>query len=188
MLRLWLNNEEAELKPDETIATTLQVNDVEKPESFQSSFTNTFDLPLTRVNRRILGNAQANGDNNTLRTKIPARLENSGFSIVSNGFAVVNEIINNTAKVTIYDGVADFFTEIGDRKLKELDLSGLATDWDLSNVTSNTQNTWSDGFIWALANYGDVESSTTVFDIRNQYPSLFVKYLFQLLFHRTANF
>ena len=178
MVRLWINNELAEVAKGEVVATTLQVNDVEKPDTFQSSFSNTFELPLTRVNRKILGNVQAVGLGTNLRSKLPCRLEDSGQLIVSNGFLVVNEITNNAAKVTIFDGVADFFTQIGDRALNELDLTSISLNFDLSEVNNNTQNTYSDGYIWALANYGDLDSSTTI-DVRYQYPSIFVKYLFE---------
>lgn len=177
MLRLWINNEEAELKPDETIATTLQVNDVEKPDTFQSSFTNTFDLPLTRVNRRILGNAQAIGDNSTRRSQLPCRFEDSGIPIVTNGFLVINEITDRAFKVTVFDGVAEFFLQMGDTPLIELNLTSLIFSKTLTEVTNNTQNTWADGYVFALGNYGDL--TTTTVDIRYQYPSLFVKYLFQ---------
>lgn len=177
MLRLWINNSEVDLIEGETVALTLQANNVEDPSTFQSSFSNSFEIPLTRTNRQILGNAQAIGDNSTLYTKLPCRLEKDGLPIVSNGFAVINETSNETATITVFDGVADFFTEIGDRVLSELDLSSLNPTWDLTEVTNNTQNTWSDGYVWALANYGDL--TTTTVDVRYQHPSIFVKYLFQ---------
>ena len=178
MVKLWINSEEVELMPGEVIATTVQVNDLEDPDTFQSSFTNTFDIPLTRNNRNILGNAQAIGDNNTMRQRLPARLEDNGRQVVTNGFAVVNEIDGSIAKVTVFDGIADFFSEIGDRSICDTNLLSVnPPTWDLTEVTNNTQNIWTDAYVWALANYGDATAATI--NVMYQYPSVFVKYLFQ---------
>jgi hypothetical protein len=114
MLKLRINDSDIELRRGEVVAITLQANSIEKPDSFQSSFSNSFDVLLTRANRSALGNLFAMGNSGLEFERITGTsLVQDGLQIVSDGFALVEEYNNQVATLTVYSGVNDFFEELG---------------------------------------------------------------------------
>ena len=63
----------------------------------------------------------------------------------------------------------------------ELDFSAYAHTWNLTNVTADTLNIAGDGYVYAITDFGNFTGTTGIIDVREQYPSFFVKDLFQLI-------
>ncbi len=187
MLKLKIDDSDIELRRGEVVAITLQANSIEKPDSFQSSFSNSFDVLLTRSNRSVLGNLFAMGNSGQEYQRITGTsLTQDGLQIVSNGFAVVEEYNNQVATLTVYSGVNDFFDELGDEVLQCIDTSGEDFTWDFFTVRDGWNNVYTDGYVFAICNYGDVSENDVTIDTEYQHPSIFVKYLFNKVAELTS--
>lgn len=182
MLTVKVNNTDLNLTQGEVVAISLQANSIESPDTFQSSFTNTFDVVLSRLNKKALGEFFSMGNSGLEYERITGTaITQDGMQIVSNGFAIVEEYNNSVAKLTVYSGVSDFFEELGDVSLQCLKIFRTLdynVDWNLTEVTNSQSNTSVDGYIWALANYGEVNRGSSVIDVRYQHPSIFAKTIF----------
>ena len=188
MLKLKINDSDIELRRGEVVAISLQANSVEKPDTFQSSFSNSFDVLLTRSNRDVLGNLFAMGNSGLEYERITGTsLVQDGLQIVADGFAVVEEYNNQVATLTVYSGVNDFFDELGDLNLQSLaGLAEIVAPWSLTNVTASQSNDYTDNYIWAIADYGEVTEGDVTIDVRYQHPSVFVKALHLFIEQQTS--
>jgi hypothetical protein len=151
-MRLIINGQDIELAPNVTIARTLQVNDIGSPETRQASYTNTFNIPRTSSNTKIFNMLGIIGNNSNIPyQKNEAYLyDDSGFTLVYKGWAVISETANDF-KCNIYDGVIDFYKAIENKTLADLDLSSLAHDKTVAEVKSSQD--LSKPYLYILADY-----------------------------------
>ena len=177
-MRLIINGQDIELAPNVMIARTLQVNDIGSPETRQTSYTNTFNIPRTSSNTKVLNMLGIIGNNSNIPyQKNEAYLyDDSGFCLVYKGWAIISETANDF-KCNIYDGVIDFYKAIDNKTLADLDLSALAHDKTVPEVKS-TQNL-SKPYVYILADY----NGKAIYDskINSDYlvPSVKVPFLWQ---------
>lgn len=159
---LYISGELVDLGEGTVIATTLQAHDLTALASRSGDRTNKFKLPPTMRNRRILGlSDQVMTSSLTPYRKLPARLVLDGAELVSNGYAILEQV-KDGFEVAVYSGNLDFFNLIEGLQLRDLDLSAYDHDWTLANVMASWTNTT--GYKYPLIDYGGAEDVFAEYD------------------------
>ncbi len=171
-IELYIGDELLDLKPNEVIAVTRQINDIADVSKIKADGSNQFKLPKTANNRRILENA---GEVTSL-TNMPYQLSNAkviqdGIELMHNGKMIV-EKSDDYYHVQVASGNKNFFDLIEGKTLKDLDLSDYDHEWSLGNALAS--RTYTEGYIYPVIDMGNLKLAINDFDIRYQLPTLFV--------------
>ena len=177
--KLYINGTRADLG-NTPIQETKQINDLFDVRDRKSNFTNKFNLPFTPTNKKIMDLAGVDGSS----TLIPYRktqdeLVRNGIPTVFKGVGITKELTERGYSHVIMDGNIGLFDVIADKKLSDLDFSSLNHTLNAGTYTGSFTNTWSDGYIYALGDFGNLP---TIIELDYQVPSLFVKWLFDKIF------
>ncbi|WP_026462583.1 hypothetical protein [Adhaeribacter aquaticus] len=177
--KLILEGEEVELG-EAVIALTIQSNDITKPESIQANYSNSIALPPTQKNRKLLGFAdQVNSGTGIPYKVLDARIFKDGVEVVPYG---KGELLNGSFELDVYSGNRNFFNELGDKSIRDLDLSEFNHTWDYGTIKSNaTNDTWQQGFVYDLYHRGK-ELNLNQVDCFSLYPSIFVRQVWEKVF------
>ena len=188
---VWINGERADVSDGTLIAITKQIDDIMKPGSFQSHYTNKFIIPATPHNNRLLGySALFNNDGVMAYSNIDFVIKKDGIELIRNGKALIDEAGENY-KISVVSGNADFFEDIKDLKLGDLDLSDYDHDWTRANIVASVGNDYTDGYIWPVIDwihtriwgstlYGfkwDGGVASWVINCKTMFPAMFVRTL-----------
>lgn len=185
-VEVYIDGHRMDVNSDTKISETKQINDFFEIQDRQASYSNTFQLPQTPMNIRILNMLGVIGST-SLRPYRLAKIDvrRKGIPTISGGLATVKKTDQKSFSVYAYNGIIDLFSKIGDKKISELDFS------DLGEITLNEntwidalQNDWSNGFTYPLADYGVID--TNEININYQVPALFIKYLWNKIFSETG--
>jgi hypothetical protein len=163
MVNLFIGNTAADLPKDTVIALTLQVHDLTNLESRNGNFTNNIKLPLTNLNKGLLGFPHdVNSQSSIPYSRIEAQMQIDGVTI--SGFLQVNSATQFEADCVFFSGNSDFFDLLGDKKLNDLDLAEFDSYWNIDGLTPNTFSTKTNttGVIWPIIEYGTDEVYRTL--------------------------
>jgi hypothetical protein len=163
MVNLFIGNTGADLPNDTVVAITLQVHDLTNLESRNGNFTNNIKLPLTNLNKQLLGYPHdVNSYSDIPYSRVEAQLQIDGITI--SGFLQINSATQFDSECVFYSGNSDFFDLLGDKKLNDLDLSDYDSYWNITGLTPNTFSTKNNttGVIWAICEYGTNETYRTL--------------------------
>lgn len=184
MKELWINEELMDLYPDEPVAITKQCNKLNELKDRQADYSNQFKVPPTGNNLRICGFVdRVTSDSINPYTKLACRFVDNGTETISNGVAIIEEWIGGDINITAYSGIFDFFDTIGDKTLRDLDLSDADHIFNLDNVEAG--NT-SDIYCYPLIQWGATNKDNDIVDIRYQMPCIKVPYLIDKIFEGTG--
>lgn len=177
--RLLIEGEEVELG-EAVVALSLQSNDITKPESIQANFSNTIQLPDTHKLRALLEYAdQVNSTTNVPYRVLDAQVFKEGVEVVPFG---KGHLLNGSYEIDIYSGNRNFFDALGDKNLRELDLSAYNHYWTFVNIRDNSENTdWQQGFVYDLYDRGKSINLTAI-DCYEFIPSVFVRRVWEQIF------
>lgn len=152
---LIINGTIADLPADQVIALTKQSNDIFDFQNKRSNLSNTIKLPLTDTNRGIFQDADdiAVYDED-LRNFYQVTYIQEYEEIISYG---KGKLLNcdGAFEFTIYWGNIDIVDILGDKTLRDLDLSDLNHTWNLANVKA--LNAGSDDVIYPVLNTHESE-------------------------------
>jgi len=182
MTELFIEEQAMDLASDTVVAITKQVNDIGDLQNRLFDRTNSFVVPFSSNNDKVMENADVIVSS-TLRTyrKLKARIRVDGFDMVRSGFALLDGIDKQGYRITVYSGLLDFFDVLGEKTLQ--DLVGLNTFdhiFNLTNVVASQTKTT--GFIYAVADYGNLNDTVRTIDIQQQGPSLFLHNVINQIF------
>ena len=108
-----------------------------------SSFTEIF-LAINNRELSPLPAAIGRGDERiNPYTKLACRFVDNGTETISNGIAIIEEWTGGDINITAYSGIFDFFDTIGDKTLRDLDLSDSDHIFNLDNVEAGTSSLFS---------------------------------------------
>lgn len=150
MLRLVINNKDVELYEDAPVNLRFQYSDVEQIQNPLGSYSQTFRVPLTRLNRSIFGNLDeaALVPTLNLHERLAADLYNDGTPIVT-GFLQVKAIYQTKEhygelELVFFSGALDLKAELEGLYLSDLDLDAENVDVEfdpilLSGGTTNVK-------------------------------------------------
>jgi hypothetical protein len=160
MLRLTINGIDAELYENAPVNLRLQYSDVTKIQNAAGSFSQTFRLPLTPLNRTIFDNIDEVGLRNglNLQQRLEASLH-SGTLPLMTGYVQVKAVYMTKehyaeVEVVFFSGALDLRSELKGSLLSELDLSSHDHDLTYANVTSTWAGT---GSIYPAIRYGLID-------------------------------
>ena len=149
MTRIFIENYEVELTSDLSNELTFSIDDIKKIDSKTSSFSKTIVLIGTQANNKLLGNifelSQANFTNtssNVLYNFNPsksatARIEINGMQVMKGVMRLLSINIDRGQieyEVALFGELSGFVSNLGVRKLEDLDFSNYNTNWDVGNI------------------------------------------------------
>lgn len=171
-----MEGKKLELAPDAVFAVTVQSNDITKPESVQSSYSNTLSAPFTEHNHQVLENA-ADVNSQTLMPyrKLSASVLSDGVEVVPLPKVFVSEA-REGYELQVFSGALDLFAKLGDKSIRDLDLSRFNHIWNVANVVAgaDANRTYLDGYI-----YSPVENGKPGWWAEDMHPSVFVRTVFE---------
>ncbi len=188
MIEIWVNDELVDLTPETIVALTRQANDVADMSSRQSDFTNQFALPKTRNNLAIfnlLGGV--NSPTGVPYVQPTCKIVSEGVEIVSNGVIIV-ESVTTEINISVLGGIADFFTTIKDKSIKDLNLSAYDIQWTLANWAARLGQT--SGVLWPVIDWGTFDASNNTpltsdpgryLDVRDQTPAIYLYHIIEAI-------
>ena len=170
------------------VSVTKQVGDLLDVSDRRTSFTNKFSIPNTAANSQALDSLGVIGSNSVK----PYRLNNCflierGIPIVQNGIATISSQNGKGFDCTIQEGNVLLFDAIKGKKLSDLDFSSLNHDLTISNITDSFAHTYSDGYVYALADYGsELETDYDIIRGGLQSPCLFKRWIWDKIFEESG--
>lgn len=174
-LELFINNVLCDLPKRIAVALSFSVNKIAEAIRPSGSFSNQFKLPKTQNNINVLEVADSlNSNTNIPYQKLPCRLIQNGRELISDGFAVLEKSQENY-EIVVYGGNLDFFEQIKDKKLSDLDFSDLNHVWNLANVIASRLS--NDGYIYPIIDWNAdgayMNNTEAKVDVRTMLPGVF---------------
>lgn len=153
-LSLTLSGQPVDLPADAAVALSYRVNDLRNLDSREAAFSETFTLPITAQNVAVLGAPHAiDSLTNAPYTLLPARLTSPGGVVLLNGFAML-ESAGDGYEVILTNAIGSLFAQVGERTLRELDLSQYDHAYTYESVRATQRNEYTQGYTYALADDG----------------------------------
>jgi hypothetical protein len=153
MVRIFIENQELDVKDDFSHQITYAVDDLKNLDSKSTAFSKTIVLPGTANNNKLLGNifefANANfnvegsnvGYNFNAAKSAKARIEVNGLTIIKGVLRLLEVIVDSKMieyEVAIFGELGGLFNKLGTSKLEDLDFS----DYNHTYNTTNIKNSW----------------------------------------------
>ncbi|MVM34224.1 hypothetical protein GO755_29610 [Spirosoma sp. HMF4905] len=153
------------------IATTYQGNDLTKPDSLQTNFSQVFDLPDSRLIRKLSQNAeQLDARSDWPYKPLSAMLIERG-EIIFDGFAELTSFSGGW-EVELYEEKKDLFARLS-RSIRSANLAYLNHDWTIEQM--NMRAVATEGICYPVIDYGLLRNGVQPPDIL--FPAIFVKTL-----------
>lgn len=169
MVKLYINNQEIELGADTALPINYQIEDITSPGNIKSEFSKTISLPSTKNNDDVLNHLyrvdRKNIDFN-VSSKIPfeIRYNNRRFQTgyVKFGDITVAEDGTKTYELNLFGKLGEFFLELADKKMIDL-------DFDLAG-NPKLLHTLDRNFIYNNWNTKDVNVDNTIHEYIKYIP------------------
>ena len=153
MLTLTLDGQPVDLPADAAVALSFRSSDLRRLDTREAGFSETFALPLTARNARVLGAPHVLGSlTSSPYRKLPAVLSFNDVPVLTG--AAVLEASEIGYEVTLLDDTADLFGRIGNANLRELNLSDLDHPRTLPAIQAASTDMPGRGYVYALADTG----------------------------------
>jgi len=167
------------------VAYTRCDNDLTQPDSVQSDYSTTINLPDAAPVRRALGHAEQG----TSTTQLPYRqlaavLRLGGVEVVPRGQLLTwSHTRHEGFEVQVFGGNVDLYTALGDKKLRELDLSTYNHAWTLPNIVAGARR--ASGYRYDLYDRGQgapvADTALNVFEA-GLWPTAYVRAVWEQIF------
>ena len=185
---------------EEPISLTYNIADVSDISSRNSSFSKTIRLPETRGNRNAFGDIADLGVspaqfNPNKKTKAWILVDTA---VVFEGYLQLRRVIidKETEKgdyeVVIYADNDNFYKQLGDSFLTDMDFSELNHDWTKTNIIQSFTASYNNGYYYPLIDYGQdwdlgevnnwTQTYNTEVKVKDMFPSTNVKFIWDKIF------
>lgn len=190
MTEIWLNDERLDLYDDVKIRHTFQVNEVGDVKDRQASFTNSFAVPKTANNIRIMQGLGLPSDTSRIPyTKPKVQVKLGGFDLVAKGWAHITEV-SEEYRMSVYSGIVNFFKAISNKTLRELSES--SGNWmsvfdhgkNIDEVVNSQNNEY---YRYLIADFGGKTLFKNKINIDYLIPFVRCKYIFDKI-HESVGF
>jgi hypothetical protein len=184
------------------IALQFQISDINEIDQRRSSFSKTINLPLTKLNRKVLGDITNPAISSLINPnkKVNCVIMVDTIPVITGTLQIVNssyeDIMNKEdVQVVVYSDNDDFFKEMAEKYINELNFDGLLHIYNKDTVI----NSWSGssetlGYYYPMIDYGyDYTAAgmgrygTYSVAYYNYMPSIYVKNIWDQIF-REAGF
>lgn len=175
------------------------IADIRDPNKRSTSFSKTIQCPSTKNNDLLFGNiwdvniANPNNPNNTNievnfnpNKKAEARVIQDGVEVMTGVIQLRSITINNGRydyEVVFIGNLITFFSEIGKKKLREIDFSDLNHTYDATTIANSWTNT--SGYTYPMIDYGDdfaASNGLVRWRVRQFRPAIFAKTIVDRIF------
>lgn len=189
-MQIYINGEEIDLYDNEKVAITLQINDLGELDKANTSYTNSFKIPRTATNTRVLENLGVPG--NTSRVAYTLNnvtiIENS-LPILVNGFAQITDTYPSYYQINVYGSEKTFF-----EKIKNITVQDCHPDYFIrwTSLMMADRAHAATHFCFPVAQYnsdtmhsGSLQSAGSVWSrtkVIYTSPVFYVRYLFESIF------
>lgn len=180
-----------DLKEEDTVALTKQINDIAEIQKRQADYTNRFLCKRTPNNMAIAEMLNVPGNTSTRPYKwASARIVSNGIPVTNYGIALLQETKNREEyEYIIYAGNYDLFSKIDGKYITDLDWSDLIHTFDITQLYLQADRT--ENYIYPVAETMDGKmnnrnSNPDEIDIEYQVPHVFVKTIWQRIFNEAG--
>ena len=197
MINVFINGVNCPTVNDDSVLITKSIVDIENPEQKQIDYSKGFLIQNTaavstlfgmifEVNKEIQNTSTTNFNtdfNPNLKAKCVIMNDNA---VIISGFCQMIDIVildgNKIAyNINCYASIGNFFNDIKNLKLSDIDFSDLNHAWTKANITASWTPTLGVGYVYPMINYGLTGNYTTV-KVTQFRPALFVKEIIDRIF------
>lgn len=162
MYRLSIDGEQAELSAGTKIKVSKKTFDLSDISNRGVRFTNSFTIPPTGVNIRLLGSPNVLASNNNAFEVPKTYVLSDQNTIVSSGNVIVRSFDEKKGiKIQLSEGV-DFWNGVGALKLRDLTLDNFDFEFTTANMDAKKTLVGNDIFVTALHDAGDPAGTALV--------------------------
>lgn len=172
---LYLNDTLVDLA--DGIATTYQGNDLTKPASLQTNFSQSFDLADSMLMRKLTKNAEQLDSGSPIPYQQLTALIIAGGERIFEGIAELNSFSAGW-EVALYEEKRALFDRL-DRSLKTLDLARYNHPWTVEQINARAEAV--DGVCYPLIDYGLLQNDELPID--SIFPAVFIKTIIAQALH-----
>ena len=175
-----------DIKENEKVTYTIQVQDLADVSSVASSVTTSFKLPKTKNNYEALKSLSLPSDTSNLPyLKNVCKLYNFGTTLIDNGWLKINNSDEESFNVNIENGIIDFFKAIEGKTIgSDLDLSDTNHNKDLITVINSFER---NDYTYIIADYNGLNTylkgGVNYINVDYLVPSLNSKYIWDKIFN-----
>ena len=175
-----------DIKENEKVTYTIQVQDLADVSSVASSVTTSFKLPKTKNNYEALKSLSLPSDTSNLPyLKNVCKLYNFGTTLIDNGWLKINNSDEESFNVNIENGIIDFFKAIEGKTIgNDLDLTDTNHNKDLITVINSFER---NDYTYIIADYNGLNTylkgDVNYINVDYLVPSLNSKYIWDKIFN-----
>lgn len=189
IVEIHIGKDKLDLGSNVDIKHTFQINSIAELKDRQASYTDSFDVPRTPHNIRIMEGLGIPSDTSSIPyTKTPCSLKIDGFDLLHKAFLTITDTTPTTYKCSLYSGIIEFFKEIENKTIgNDLSLTDIDHTRDLPTVISSFSNS---NYRYIIGDYNGKThygANNLVINIDYLAPSVNAKYLWNLI-HSTFGF
>lgn len=200
--QIFIEDQEIDVSDEIQYQITYSIDDISKLDTKTTSYSKTIVLKGTSTNNKIFGNIFEVNNNNFIRTGASIRIPNAGYNfnasrsakvridvdgitIIKGTLRLLEIVVDDTSieyEVAVFGELGGFFTQLGAKKLEDLDFSSYNHVYNTNNITGSWDRDASGmGYYYPLIDYGNVSpASDTYFAKKSFYytafrPAFFVK-------------
>lgn len=168
--RIYIGDTQAELDPGTVVPITRQANTIANIENRQMDYSARIRLPMTNVNRELLGFTDGTNSNRDKAYESPAAsVLSSGVPVIENGTGRVLDT-NQYIEFMVNGPGWSFWNDIEELDIYDIDWSDLDFDLTVADVYAMAGNT--SGIIWPGIDYGGISGNNL--DIRYSFPAVYL--------------
>lgn len=188
---IYIENQRLDITEDINAEFTYAIDDVNDFGAKNTSYSKTIRLAGNGNNNAIFGNVfdlnNANftsenapnvGVNYNASKNAQCRIFIDGIQIFK-GVLRILEIIKEGSAIyyecSVVGDLGGFMSDLGNKKLEDLDFSAYNTTWSFSNITNSWDNINGSGVFFPLIDYGKTSTDKVNFEYTAFRPALYVK-------------
>jgi len=187
MVRLYSNGIDLDLGEFAT-TLTFSIADIREPDKRNASFSKTLTLPGTKANNKFFENMfEVDVVTQTFNPNLKALtiLSVDGVTQFKGALKLrqVNYLVGGqvTYDCNLIGNLGELFQEMGNLRLRDLDLSSYNHTYTQTNVEASWSPTLGTGYVYPMVNYGE-NSDLNNWDIIHFRPALFAKTILDKIF------
>lgn len=182
-----VNDETLDTFPEKKLKYSLQNNNISEVKDRQSSYSDSYEVPKTAKNIRIMQGLGIPSDSSQIPyTKPSCQLKIEGLSFVVKGWMNVKDA-DDSYKIYIYSGIIEFFKSLENKTIGDIVGSDLDHVKDLETVIASFTN---ETYRYLIADFNGVthylDGANNVINIDYLVPSARIQYLWEKI-HSFSN-
>ena len=198
-VELFVNDQFCPIKEDDDnrVTITRNIADIAEPDTRTGDYAKGFTVVGTPETNKLFGQLfEVNLDiqntsttnfnpdfNPNLKAKCTVMVDQQP---VFRGDLMLRDIIITREEkieyvVEAFSNIRNFFNDVGEGLLTDLDYSDLQHTWDATEIQNSWNYDYTDGYVYPMVDYGDVSNKSQWYDF-NFKPAIFARYIWDKIF------